>query len=90
MSSKDKRYKTFDTETTEKKDYGSSLSNTGYATFTDKDFTKTQQKKRMTCPECGSVALYVCNCERKDKQCENGHVWHFNKDGQIVSGDPHD
>ena len=90
VSSKDKRYKTFDTETKEKKDYGTAKTNNGYATFTDKDSEKTQRKIGMTCPECGQVALYECNCEYKDKQCGNGHVWHINQNGQISRGDPHD
>jgi len=89
ISSKDKRYKTFDTETKEKKYYGSSTSNSGYATFTDKDVKKTQRRLGMTCPVCGTVALYECECEYKDKQCCNGHVWHINKSGQIAKGDPH-
>lgn len=87
VSSKDKRYKTFDTEN---KDYGSSTSNSGYATFADKDTEKTHRNLGMMCPVCGTVALYECECEYKDKQCGNGHVWHINKRGQITKGDPHD
>jgi len=90
VSSKDKRYKTFDSETKEKKDYGSSISNSRYATFTDKGWEKPRKKLVMYCPECGQVALYDCNCEYKDKQCGNGHVWHINRRGQIARGDPHE
>lgn len=81
VSSKNKRYKTFD------KEYGSANNNNVYATFTDK---KTKRKLKMTCPECNQVALYECSCEYKDKQCGNGHVWYINKKGQISRGDPHD
>lgn len=89
VSSKDKRYKTFDTETNEKKNYGSSVINSGYATFTDKESEKTRKNLFMICPECGQTALYECNCEYKDKQCGNGHVWYINRSGRISRGDPH-
>jgi len=89
ISSKDKKYMTFDTENTEKKSYNSSTKYSEYATFTDKDSKKSLNKLYMSCPECGETALYVCNCKYKDKQCGKGHVWYINSQKQIVKGDPH-
>lgn len=74
-------YKIFNTESDEK-DYVSVKAKPVYAVFSDK------QSFNM-CPTCGEKALYVCNCELKDKQCANGHVWHINKEGKITKGDPH-
>jgi hypothetical protein len=79
-------YKTFNTES-KKSDYETAKNKSGYATFTDKQSTTKQADG---CPDCGGEALYVCNCELKDKQCEKGHVWHVTKLGHIKRGDPHD
>ena len=77
-------YKIFNTEekntdyTTSRKKGG------GYATFTDKNSIPKG------CPECGGEALYVCDCELKDKQCYNGHIWYIDKYCHIKKGDPHE
>jgi len=78
-------YKTFNTES--KDDYRSSSSKPSYATFTDKD---TTVKQLNDCPYCGGVAMYICDCVLKDKQCSKGHVWYINKSGHIKKGDPHE
>ena len=84
VSSKHKLYKTFNTETKHKQ-YLSSSHVRDYATFTEKN----TKQLGMTCPDCGNVALYECDCRYKDKQCGKGHIWHINKDGKIIVGDPH-
>jgi hypothetical protein len=47
-------------------------------------------KQSNGCPDCGGEALYVCDCEFKDKQCSNGHVWYVNSKSVIKRGDPHE
>lgn len=81
-SSESNIYKTFNTES-KKGDYTSANQPNTYATFSE---NSTQPAG---CPVCGEEALYVCNCEKKDKQCSKGHVWHINKSGHITKGDPH-
>lgn len=76
-------YKTFNTES-KKSDYETAKNKSCYATFTDKESVTNG------CPTCGGDALYVCECELKDKQCSKGHVWYLNKSGHIRKGDPHD
>lgn len=83
----DKLYKTLDTETEGKKYESVSKNTGGYATFTSKEDIKELSKQ---CPICGKQALYACECELDDKQCENGHIWFTNKDKQIQIGDPHE
>ena len=77
------RYKTFNAE---KKgtDYVTAKNKSAYAKFTDNE---TIPKG---CPDCGGQALYVCDCELKDKQCDKGHVWYIDKSGHIKKGDPHE
>ena len=79
-------YKTFNPE---KKgtDYLSSKNKSVYATFSDKEVLKETSN---VCPQCRGEALYICNCELRDKQCEKGHVWYTEKSGHIKTGDPHD
>ena len=77
-----KKYKTFNNDSKEI-DYVSSQIKSKYAKFTD-------EKSQKICPECQEVALMECNCEKKDKQCSNGHIWYFNTNGSIIKGDPHD
>jgi hypothetical protein len=77
-------YKVFNTES-KKEDYSSVKPQTTYAIFSD----KTPTGQPVGCPVCGGEALYVCNCELKDKQCSKGHVWYINKDGHITKSDPH-
>jgi len=79
------QYKIFDSES--KNDYITSTNCTkyGYAKFTD-EVSKFENTK---CPSCNQEALYECDCEYKDKQCKNGHVW-FIQDNKKIKGDPHD
>lgn len=79
-----KLYKTFDTEA-KKEAYKKPQISSCYAKFTDKDMSF-----ELDCPKCGDKALYMCNCEFKDKQCKNGHVWFTNTNGKIQNGDPHE
>ena len=79
-------YKTFNTEN-KSTNYATTKKKSAYATFTDQE---SVQKQSNVCPDCDGVALYVCDCELKDKQCYKGHVWYTNKSGQIKRGDPHD
>jgi hypothetical protein len=79
-------YKTFNTES-KKDDYATARKKSAYATFTDKEIVVAMAQG---CPDCGRDALYECDCELKDKQCSNGHVWYVNKSGHIKKGDPHD
>ena len=76
-----KKYKTFNNEN-DGNTYVSSAKKSNYIRYTD-------NKSQNLCPECGEEALYECKCENKDKQCSNGHIWYFNKEGFIIKGDPH-
>jgi hypothetical protein len=76
-------YKTFNTEN-KNSNYEKSNTKSVYSTFTDKESVSNG------CPECGGEAMYICECEFKDKQCSKGHVWHINKYGSVTTGDPHE
>lgn len=76
-------YKVFNTES-KKEDYVSVKPQNTYAIFSNKTGHPNG------CPECGEEALYVCDCDKKDKQCSKGHVWYINSTGHITKGDPHD
>ena len=80
------QYKTFNTES-KGENYGNSKHKSGYATFTDNEYTDNYAKG---CPDCGNDALYECDCVLKDKQGSNGHVWYTDKSGHIKRGDPHE
>ena len=75
-------YKSFNTE---KKDYTYiPYNNKGiYATFTDKN------RSIKGCPDCGGDAIYICDCELRDKQCSKGHIWYYDKSFNIKRDDPH-
>ena len=40
------------------------------------------------CPICKNPATQVCNCEKRDSMCRNGHIWHI-ENGKIVLGNSH-
>lgn len=82
--SSDKKYKVFNSE-----DYKTSTDKPKYATFSEKKDSENVVNKN-NCLVCEEEYLYVCDCEMKDKQCKNGHVWFEDKSGDIKEGDPHD
>ncbi len=40
------------------------------------------------CPICKNPATQVCNCEKRDSVCRNGHSWHIDN-GKVVIGNSH-
>jgi hypothetical protein len=51
---------------------------------------KKEIARSRICPDCETPALFECSCDLKDMECKNGHIWHFNKEGKVIKGDPHD
>jgi hypothetical protein len=82
VSRLNKKYKTLNTEDTQK-NYTSSGQKSNYAKFSD-------NSSLILCPECGETAIMECGCDFKDRQCGKGHVWYINKKGDITKGDPHE
>ena len=41
------------------------------------------------CPICQGDAIYLCPCANSDKKCSNDHIWYINRDGKIITGNPH-
>lgn len=79
----DKIYKTFNPDTDSKDPYIKQKKSSIYATFSEKELGSN-------CPKCGDTAMYICNCEHKDKACKNNHVWFIDINGTIQNGDPHE
>jgi hypothetical protein len=77
------QYKSFNTDC-KLDDYSTTIKKSNYAKFNEKE-TNTGND----CPVCTQEALYECECEYKDKQCKNGHVWYINNSGSSTKGDPH-
>lgn len=84
-SVKDKYYKVYDEENTDKKSYDKAgpSSSKKYSSFSEKI------SELYSCPECGEKAKYTCDCELEEKECKKGHIWYKNKEGKICMGDPH-
>jgi hypothetical protein len=41
------------------------------------------------CKQCREPAKYFCKCEIGESQCENGHKWYFNNNGDRIEGSAH-
>ena len=89
---KTERYKTLNT-VSKNATYSISRYKSKYATFTEENTPDNELNIKFDlslCPKCKSKAMYACECELKDRQCLNGHVWYVNNSGQVVVEDPHD
>lgn len=87
-TNRDRRYKTFnENDKNIKKDmnkFSSSSVGPNYSkTYTDNN------NEDYICPNCKEKATNTCNCIYNDKTCNNGHIWYTNRDGKIISGNPH-
>ncbi len=44
----------------------------------------------LLCPECKTVAVYQCDCDRRHARCPAGHWWHLPPRGakSLLAGEP--
>lgn len=41
------------------------------------------------CPVCKEIPKQLCYCIYNDKSCSNGHIWYYDRDGKLRTGNPH-
>jgi hypothetical protein len=82
ISDKDDIYRTFNKNSTKSK-YDNPYINTKYyqETIQDTDIDN--------CPICKKKYLSICRCVNSCRKCESDHKWYINRNGEIITGDPH-
>ena len=79
-SQRDGIYKTF-TEGEKKKAFGTTILTSQYG--------RNEEPSEENCPVCNETASRVCPCGHSDKHCSNGHSWYTNREGETITGNPH-